>query len=70
MDGTVQHYQGRCGNADAYLASEQSRWVTRQVLGVDRGMSLHVHDYERLSRTVYGDELVDACKKSPVPDTP
>lgn len=60
---------GRAGLPDdvadtaVYLATEQSRWVTGQVIGVDGGMSLHVHDYEQLSRTVYGDELVDTCKK-------
>ena len=46
-----------------YLCSEQSRWVTGQVIGVDGGLSLHIHDYEDLSRLVHGDEVVDRCKK-------
>lgn len=60
---------GRAGIPDevadtaVYLSSDQSRFVTGQVIGVDGGLSLHVHDYEELSRTVYSDELVDACKK-------
>lgn len=69
-DGCIEETpMGRAGlpadvaDAAVYFASEQSRWVTGQVMGVDGGQSLHVHDYEQLSRTVYGDELVEACKK-------
>jgi NAD(P)-dependent dehydrogenase (short-subunit alcohol dehydrogenase family) len=48
-----------------YFASDQSEFVTGQVLAVCGGFSIHKgENYEHLSRMIYSKEVVDSCIKS------
>ncbi|MBW1687512.1 MAG: SDR family oxidoreductase [Deltaproteobacteria bacterium] len=50
------------GDAVVYFSAESGAWVTGQVLAVDGGMVIPEGvSFEKLCRTIYGDELMDRC---------
>jgi NAD(P)-dependent dehydrogenase (short-subunit alcohol dehydrogenase family) len=50
------------GDAVVYFCGDGGKWVTGQVLGVCGGMMISQgDDFEELNRTMYGDEVMDAC---------
>ncbi|MGC6472839.1 MAG: SDR family NAD(P)-dependent oxidoreductase [Parvibaculales bacterium] len=61
-----ESYLGRKGMPDdiadtvLYLCTEQSRFVTGQVIAVDAGLSIYDQSYEDLARALYGDAAIDA----------
>ena len=61
-----ESYLGRKGMPDdiadtvLYLSTDQSRFVTGQVIAVDAGLSIYDQSYEDLARALYGDEAIDA----------
>ena len=49
------------GDGAVFLASDASRWVTGQVLGICGGMSIPMgEDFESMNRQIHGDELMDS----------
>jgi NAD(P)-dependent dehydrogenase (short-subunit alcohol dehydrogenase family) len=67
--GLRQTYLGRLGTpadiarAVAFLASDESSWVTGQMLNVCGGLSVHDGaSYEGLARMVFGDDAIDEVR--------
>jgi NAD(P)-dependent dehydrogenase (short-subunit alcohol dehydrogenase family) len=67
--GLRQTYLGRLGTpadiarAVAFLSSDESSWVTGQMLNVCGGLSVHDGaSYEGLARMVFGDDAIDDVK--------
>lgn len=67
--GLRQTYLGRLGTpadiarAVAFLASDESSWVTGQMLNVCGGLSVHDGaSYEGLARMVFGDDAINEVK--------
>ncbi len=52
------------GEAVVYFCAESGTWVTGQILAVDGGMGIPEGvSFEKLCRTLYGDELMDSCTR-------